>query len=96
MKKLYKIIVCVLFALITVITLSACNDAEHIKNNISKKSDNFDTYRKVTVINLRSDKILLEVEGYLSIKDSTDKELAIIVQTGKNVKNQGGENYDLR
>lgn len=71
-----------LFALI--FTLSGCNDANQIQYNISQKSDKFETYRKVTVINLRSDKILLEVAGYISIKDSTDNELAIIIMTGPN------------
>lgn len=84
MKRIFRIILCVIFILTTVFCVSACNDAEQIQQNISRQSDSFNTYRKVTVINLRSDKILLEVEGYLSIKDSTDKELAIIIQTGKN------------
>lgn len=83
MRKLYLIILCIIFVFTIMFTLAACNDADTIQYNISQKSDKFDTYRKVTVINLRSDKILLEVEGYLSIKDSTDKELAIIIMTGK-------------
>ena len=41
----------------------------------------FETYRRITVINLRSDTVLLQVEGYLSIKDSTQTELAVIIQT---------------
>lgn len=79
MKKV--MIVFMLAVIMCLFLLSACNDADTIQHNISQKSDNFETYRKVTVINLRSDKILLEVEGYLSIKDSTEKELAIIIMT---------------
>lgn len=84
MKKTFRIILYVIFALTILFVASSCNDAGCVQKNIEMKSDTFSTYRKVTVINLRSDKILLEVEGYLSIKDSTDKELAIIIQTGKN------------
>lgn len=61
--------------------LSGCNEADNIQHNIREEADNFTVYRKVTVLNLRSDKVLLEVEGYLSIKDSTSDELAIIIQT---------------
>ena len=78
MKKVIAVFMLVVMCLVL---LSACNDADTIQHNISQKSDNFETYRKVTVINLRSDKILLEVEGYLSIKDSSEKELAIIIMT---------------
>mgnify|MGYP004621820089 FL=1 len=84
MKRTFRIILYVIFALTILFVASSCNDAGCVQKNIEMKSDTFSTYRKVTVINLRSDKILLEVEGYLSIKDSTDKELAIIIQTGKN------------
>lgn len=63
-------------------TLTGCNEAENIQHNISLQSDNFETYRKITVINLRSDTVLLQVEGYISIKDSTQTELAVIIQTG--------------
>ena len=76
-----KVIVVFMLVVMCLVLLSACNDADTIQHNISQKSDNFETYRKVTVINLRSDKILLEVEGYLSIKDSSEKELAIIIMT---------------
>lgn len=62
--------------------LTGCNKADVIQHNISKDSDGFNTYRKVTVINLRSDKVLLEIEGFISIKDSTSDELAIIIKTG--------------
>lgn len=81
-KKIFSLILSCLLIISSCILFTSCNDAEQIKTNISKKSDNFETYRKVTVINLRSDKILLEVEGYIAIKDSTEKELAIIIMTG--------------
>lgn len=78
----------VLIAIITILTmcllLTGCDKAHNIQQNVVAQSNNFETYRKVTVINLRSDKILLEVEGYIAIKDSTPTELAIIIETGKN------------
>ena len=81
MKKVFSLI---LILVISLFALTSCNDADVVQNNISQASDKFQTYRLVTVINLRSDKILLEVEGYISIKDSTSSELAIIIMTGPN------------
>ena len=78
-----KIIVAVILSIIFLFSLAGCNDADTVLYNIQQRSDKFDTYRKVTVINLRSDKILLEIEGFISIKDSADDELAIIIMTGK-------------
>lgn len=79
MKKIISLILTIL----CVFGLSSCNEAENIQYNIAYQSDNFETYRRITVINLRSDTILLQVEGYLSIKDSTESELAVIIKTGK-------------
>lgn len=79
MKKIISLILTIL----CVFGLSSCNEAENIQYNISYQSDNFETYRRITVINLRSDTVLLQVEGYLSIKDSTESELAVIIKTGK-------------
>ena len=58
-----------------------CDKAENIQHNIAVESNSFNTYRRVTVVNLRSDKVLLQIEGYISIKDSTADELAIIIKT---------------
>lgn len=77
MKKILLIV----FLLFCIVGITSCNKADNIQHNISKDSDNFETYRKVTVINLRSDKVLLTVEGYISIKDSAANEIAIIINT---------------
>lgn len=81
-----KKIIMISMLLLGTFSLTGClatNEADNIQHNISKEADSFGTYRKVTVINLRSDKILLEVEGLISIKDSTADELAILIRTGK-------------
>ena len=77
MKRILALIV----ILLSTLCFTSCNSAYNIQHNIGQQSDNFETYRKITVINLRSDKVLLEVEGYLSIKDSNESELAVIVRT---------------
>ncbi len=79
MKK--RIFSVVLVLVLSLCLLTGCNKADNIQYNISQQSDNFETYRRISVINLRSDAMLLQVEGYLSIKDSTETELAVIIQT---------------
>ena len=80
MKKfLTAILTFVLIAMAMVFV--GCDKAENVQHNISVESNNFSTYRRVTVVNLRSDKVLLQIEGYISIKDSTADELAIIIKT---------------
>jgi hypothetical protein len=82
MKK--RIFSVVLVLVLSLCLLTGCNKADNIQYNISHQSDNFETYRRISVINLRSDAMLLQVEGYLSIKDSTETELAVIIQTAPN------------
>lgn len=82
MKNLKKIICLLVTVLCVVASLSACNKADNIKHNISRQSDAFESYREVTLINLRSDKVLMQVEGYISIKNNSNNELAIIVMEG--------------
>ena len=88
MKSIFKkIVVCLCLMCMICIPLgmlTGCNKADNIQHNIRQDSDNFETYRRVTVINLRSDKVLLTVEGYISIKDSSTNEIAIIINTAPN------------
>lgn len=84
MKKIFSKLLAVLVMVVMLFSFSACNDAQTIQHNISKASDKFETYRQVTVINLRSDKVLLEIEGCLSIQNTDGDELAIIIKTGTN------------
>ena len=80
MKKLLAVIV--LF--IGLLMLSGCSEAGQVNDNLRKQEANFEIYRQVTVINLRSDKILLEVEGYLHIMIDDDGDLNITIMTGPN------------
>ena len=88
MKSIFKkIVVCLCLMCMICIPLgmlTGCNKADNIQHNIRQDSDNFETYRRVTVINLRSDKVLLTVEGYISIKDSSTNEIAVIINTAPN------------
>ena len=81
--KVLAITIAVVFTGIFFSVSSGCNDAQMVQHNIARKSDRFDTYRKVTVLNLRSDKILLEIEGVLSIQNTEGNELAVIIKVSE-------------
>lgn len=66
---------------IMIIILAGCNQADRVSTNVSKEADNFNVTRRVTVFNTRSDKVLLEIIGNLSIKHSSG-DVDIIVETG--------------
>jgi hypothetical protein len=77
MKK--TIIVAMLIVLAVVLT--GCRQADRVSSNVSKEADNFNVTRRVTVFNTRSDTVLLEIIGNLSIKHSSG-DVDIIVETG--------------
>ena len=79
MKKILIILLCVvMFAILT-----GCNEADRVSTNVSKEADNFNVTRRVTVFNTRSDTVLLEIIGNLSIKHSSG-DVDIIVEVAPN------------
>lgn len=80
MKK--YIAVLVLIACMFVFT--ACTEADKVNHNISKQADYFQSERRITVYNARTDKVILEAEGYMSISNNSSHELVVTVKTGPN------------
>ena len=81
MKKAFKIIILLLVFIFT-LTLASCDAEDTVQHNLLHQTGNFKTYRKITVINLRSDKVLMEFEGYLTSKLDSEGDVNIIIMTG--------------
>lgn len=81
MKKIKEFVVVVLM-LVMVVAMTGCSEADKVNANISKQADYFECERKITVYNARTDMIILEAEGYMSISNNTDGELVCTVKTG--------------
>ena len=79
-----KIIYGILIA-IMIITLVSCTAADNVNHNISQAADNFEVLRKITVYNARTDLIVMEMEGYMSISNNSTSELVVTCKTGANV-----------
>lgn len=63
--------------------LAGCTEVDQVSNNISKEADNFNVTRKLTVLNARTDTILLELTGTFSLQNNSENELEVIIETAE-------------
>ena len=78
MKKIF-------FSLALAVSILLCgcsSEAEKANYNISKQADYFESERKITVYNARTDKVIMEAEGYMSISNNSNNELVCTVKVG--------------
>ena len=79
-----KKFICVFLALYILLIFSGCSEADKVNSNLSKQADYFECERRITVYNARTDTIILEAEGYMSISNNNKNELVVTVKTGPN------------
>lgn len=79
-----KKFICVLLTIVTVLCFASCSAAENVNHNLSVAADNFEVVRKITVYNARTDLIVMEMEGYMSISNNSTNELVVTCMTGAN------------
>ena len=83
MKKFIALIIC-LMAIVTCFTLTSCSAADNVNINISQAANNFECLRKITVYNARTDLIVMEMEGYMSLSNNSTNELVVTCMVGAN------------
>ncbi len=66
--------------LLVCVVLTGCSEADKVSNNISQEANNFNVTRRLTVINARTDTILLELIGTFSLKNNSTNELEVICE----------------
>ena len=81
MKK-FLAIICLLCLLVGI--CASCSEASKVNINISKQANYFECERRITVYNARTDKIIFEAEGYMSISNNATNELVITCKVGAN------------
>jgi len=80
MKKFFIMVAVVVMLMVS---MTGCVDqATIVSNNVSKEADNFNVVRRLTVINTRTDKCLLQMTGKISIEDVTDG-IAVLVEVDR-------------
>lgn len=81
MKKSINIVLLIIIMSTIVFLFCGCQQADRVNYNISKEADNFNVYRRVTVINCIKGDVLFSVEGRMSINaDQFDDQLEIVVE----------------
>lgn len=59
--------------------LAGCREADRVTYNVSKEADSFNVTRRITVFNVRTDKVLWQMTGNFSVKVS-DGDLDVICE----------------
>ena len=83
-KKMKKNVMALLAAFVLLCAfLTGCTEVDQVSNNISKEADNFNVTRKLTVLNARTDTILLELTGTFSLQNNSENELEVTIETAE-------------
>ena len=89
-KKLAIIIGCLLICITPLFFVGCVNKAETVTHNIKQDADNFNTYRKMTFVNLYTGQLLYSAEGYFSLQTTYDnsyqgqQEIGLVFKVGEN------------
>lgn len=78
-----KILAIILAGMMAVV-IAGCSTAHTVNHNLSKEANEFNVYRKITVTNARTDTIMLQAEGYMSLGNNSANELVVTIKTGDN------------
>ena len=85
-NKIAALIATVLF---TASSATACSEAERARYNLAEEADNFNCYRRITVIDCITGDTLFQMEGRASIiADIEDNQLEIITEYQKGQYNK--------
>jgi hypothetical protein len=79
-----KMAAAILSMILSIILLCGCSTATAVNYNLSKEANEFNVYRRLTVTNARTDTIMLQAEGYMSINNNEENELVVTIKTGEN------------
>ena len=79
-----KKFICILLIASILFCFAACTAADNVNQNLNQAADNFEVMRKITVYNARTDLIVMEMEGYMSLSNNSTSELVVTCKTGAN------------
>ncbi len=85
MSKIFKRIAAIGTGLAMIAALMCgCTEVGKVTQNVQKEADNFNVTRRLSVINSRTDKPVLELIGNFAITNNEHKELVITIETAPN------------
>mgnify|MGYP003308179779 CR=1 FL=1 len=74
----------VIVSLMMMTMATGCREADRVSHSMNISADNFNITRKITVFNTRTDTILFEMTGLMSIGNTETNELKVIVEVAEN------------
>lgn len=83
MKKISKVILIALLTVVMVMGVCGCSTADTVNYNLNKEANEFNVYRRITVTNARTDMIMMQAEGYMSLSNNSSNELVVTFKTGE-------------
>ena len=78
-KRIFSVVA----MLMIMVTLAGCSQAEIVTVQLKNDADDIKVVLRVTVINLRTDAVLYEIEGRISYTVEEDGDFSIVAQTGE-------------
>ena len=83
--KDYKRIVCIVLCAVMALMLIGCRQSDIVSHNVSKQADNFNVMRRITVFNIRTDTVLMQMTGKFALSNNSSKELVVVAEVKKGV-----------
>lgn len=80
---MFKKIFAVLTALMILFAAAGCSEADKVNHNISQQAEYFQSERRVTVWNARTDNVIMYIEGYINISNNNTDELVVTAKVGE-------------
>ena len=74
-----KILIAVMLT-VMVVVLSSCRQADVVTHNLKREADDFNIRRRITVLNTRTDKPMMQITGLLAIDVDKDGDLNITIE----------------
>lgn len=81
MKK--KVCVLLVMVMMAMVTAGCSSQATNVTYQLKNDADEFKIVRKITVINLRTDTVLYEIEGRISYTVESDGDFSIVAKVGE-------------
>ena len=80
-----KKIICIVLIIVMALFMCGCRESYYVDQNVSKEADNFNVMRRITVFNIRTDTVLMQMTGYFSLKNNSSNELVVLAEVEKGV-----------
>ena len=78
--RIRNAIAAAMVAVAVVAGFTGCTESRKVSYNVSKEADNFNVVRRITVFNIRTDKVLLQMTGTFALQNSSENELEVICE----------------